>query len=505
MPQIDGQLKSAQLEEVSGSTTTPASRSRIFSDISDTTNAKPRFYTGSAWVPIKTGQTAALYDNGNSGTAITINWSNGLNQKVTLSNNCLISFSNPVSGEDHKLYVIQGESTQYVYKLNMTDQYSARLPYQPVGVAPRVSIIEHVWNYAASTVPALSTLPTFVTQPATLPPSAVIDATWKPDGKSISLVHSTSTFSHEYAISDGRTAFYGARRALTTALPGPGVSCEWSPDGAYLAFASTSSTYIRVHADPYVSTAAVFSDPGTVPTGAGADVSWHPSGLDLAIAHTTSPFVSVYPFSSSGFGSKYSNPATLPTGNGQCASFSPMGEYLAVGHTTTPFISVYPWTVSSGFGTKIADASTLPTGAPVSPGAVAWRPQGDWIALGTDTSPFMWICPFVRGSSSFGTPPNTSTFSSFLPGTIGSLSFSPCGNYLVAGSSTTPFLVVMTFDSSTGVTGNITLTSNPGQVVQSVEFSPSGEYLLLGLNASPFVMIYPMVRGTKNYLRQKYI
>lgn len=54
MPQIDGQLKNAQLEEISATSTTPASRSRIYSDISDTSNAILRYYNGTGWLVIKT-------------------------------------------------------------------------------------------------------------------------------------------------------------------------------------------------------------------------------------------------------------------------------------------------------------------------------------------------------------------------------------------------------------------------------------------------------------------
>jgi hypothetical protein len=53
MPQIDGELKSAQLEEISGSSTTPAARSRIYSDKTDTAATLPTFHNGTAWRILK--------------------------------------------------------------------------------------------------------------------------------------------------------------------------------------------------------------------------------------------------------------------------------------------------------------------------------------------------------------------------------------------------------------------------------------------------------------------
>lgn len=47
---------------------------------------------------IKTASFYAEYDNGNSGSTKTIDWANGQNQKVTLTDDCTFTFSNPVVG-----------------------------------------------------------------------------------------------------------------------------------------------------------------------------------------------------------------------------------------------------------------------------------------------------------------------------------------------------------------------------------------------------------------------
>lgn len=36
------------------------------------------------------------YDNGNSGASFSVNWSNGVFQKLTLTNSCVLTFTNPI-------------------------------------------------------------------------------------------------------------------------------------------------------------------------------------------------------------------------------------------------------------------------------------------------------------------------------------------------------------------------------------------------------------------------
>lgn len=53
MPQIDGQLKSAQLEELASTAPSPAARSRAYSDITDTSAALPTFHNGTSYRVMK--------------------------------------------------------------------------------------------------------------------------------------------------------------------------------------------------------------------------------------------------------------------------------------------------------------------------------------------------------------------------------------------------------------------------------------------------------------------
>lgn len=52
----------------------------------------------------------SAYDAGDSGTAKTINWANGLVQKVRMTDNCTFTFTNPTEGFAHVL-IMQQDAT----------------------------------------------------------------------------------------------------------------------------------------------------------------------------------------------------------------------------------------------------------------------------------------------------------------------------------------------------------------------------------------------------------
>lgn len=54
MPRFDDQVFGMQLEEIAAATTTPAARSRIYSDITSTSKVIPRFYDGTRWTRFST-------------------------------------------------------------------------------------------------------------------------------------------------------------------------------------------------------------------------------------------------------------------------------------------------------------------------------------------------------------------------------------------------------------------------------------------------------------------
>jgi hypothetical protein len=69
------------------------------------------------------------YDAGNSSTAITVNWSNGTLQKVTMTGSCTFTFSNPVTGAVYVLKLAQDGTGSRTYTWPVTVKW-------PGGVAP---------------------------------------------------------------------------------------------------------------------------------------------------------------------------------------------------------------------------------------------------------------------------------------------------------------------------------------------------------------------------------
>jgi hypothetical protein len=86
---------------------------------------------------------------------------------------------------------------------------------------------------------------------------------------------------------------------------------------------------------------------------------------------------------------KIADPATLPTGTGYGSSWSPDGRYLAIAHDTSPYVTIYDWV--TGSPVKVANPATLPTG--IGRGA-SWSPDGRYLAIAHDTTPYSTIYDF---------------------------------------------------------------------------------------------------------------
>ncbi len=86
-----------------------------------------------------------------------------------------------------------------------------------------------------------------------------------------------------------------------------------------------------------------------------------------------------------------------PTGPGTANSckWSPNGEFLALGSATTPYIDIYQRS-SGNVLTKLANPGTIPGGT-VS--QVSWSPCGDFLAVGTSATPYIII--YQRSGNAF--------------------------------------------------------------------------------------------------------
>ena len=525
---VIGQLERAQLENTTiGTLPGPASTGRVIADVTAPTGAIPKFYNGSGWVPLLTGQASSLVQNTPASNAVVINWANGLYQQVVLNSHTTISFTNPQPGQVHTLVVTQrateaAGTTPWMYCFNIPDQYTRREAYIQEGVAQSSESHVYSWFYVSAIKPAYATIPGGYGNPVTLPATLItgidIYPGWKqgfansPFGSVSTVIggRTSSPFMQTVRMYDGGPKFYWQKTDITTptAAAAQIVGLKYTPDGHSLFAVSGTTPFIQAWGvDIYgVPNQNAYANPGTLPAGAGQCIDVHPSGSHVVVGHTTTPFMSAYAINIGAFGPKLSNPATLTAAQVNALAFSPTGDYLAVGSQTSPFLQVYPFDPFTGFGTILANPGTLPAGGPGGSlgKGMAWHPAGTFIAMGMSTSPYCVVYPFNRATGAFGTP-TTPFFISAPAATINCVAWSPCGNFLAMGNSANLFIYDMSAGAGLPAAGPLSFdSSGPGVQVNDIVWHPSGELITLALNASPFIMTYPAPRKQKNYLKLNY-
>lgn len=511
---VYGELKKAILELIASPTTTPAVTGRIYCDTTAPTAAVPRFYNGTSWLALLTGQSTALVSQ-NSGTSCTVNWANGLNQQVILTANCVINFSNPQSGQIHTLVVTSapylpaasgGATASYFgYAFNMTDQDSRRQPYQPLQPLANQGSNVHAWFYAANIKPLYATIPSAQFPPKN-PAAAVFWMDISFDGKYLLYTSTSSPFTFGQQIFDSPSlslstvGYVDIGASATAAAATNGV--KFTPDGRAIFVASGTTPFLQGWwMDRGKPTGTAFANPVTLPAGFAACVNVHPNGAFVGVGHTTTPFMSIYPFTGQAYGTKLTNPVALPAAAVNMFAWSPQGDYLAAFSSATPFLQVWTFNTNlSTIGGVAANPSILPAGAPsVSAGikSLAWRPQGDYIALAMNTTPFLYVVPFNRTTGAFGTPLTIAA----QPGLCDCVAWTPDGQFLLVGCQSAPFFLVYNFSAGTVGTSIAFDGSNPGQSVQAIEVHPNGEYAYLGMGTTTFLTSYTLPSVARNYLR----
>ena len=504
---VNGQLEVAQAEQLS-SDPSLLPTGRLWMNIANTAAGLLKVFDGTTVQTIQYQSKTTLFSQ-NSGTSCTVDWSKGLYQQVVLTGNAVISFTNPQAGQLHRLVVTQAtyntSGTMYQFKLNMVDQDPRRGPYQPNGALQPSDNAFYTWYYTAGIRAAYVTMPSSIANPTSLPGTAATGIAISPDGKVIQVGQSGSPYSISYPIFDGGAKAYWGLKSIVanTAAVGTMVGLDYSPDGNFLFGVSNTTPYLQGWhlAYPNPNTSTVLGNPVTILAGAGQCIDVHPNANYVAVGHTTTPFMSVYPYSGNGYGTKIANPGSLPAALVTSIAFSPLGDYLAAASQTSPFIQVWPFNSATGaIGTIAANPTSLPAGGPAGSlgRGIAWRPQGDFIAMASTTSAYVYVVGFNRATGAF-----TSTILTDAPAnTAQCVAWSPDGQYLYVGLSATPYLVIYDFSASSLATKLTFDGSNPGQAVNDIVVHPNGELLFLALGASPYVMCYPLATKVRNYLRQ---
>lgn len=503
---VNGQLEVAQLEQIANASPTPTPTGRVYADVTVPTAAVPRFYNGSSWVPISVGQSTSLISQ-NSGLAVTVNWATGLNQQVVLTNHTVISFTNPVPGAVHTLVIVQTNAAiVFRYTLNMSDQAVKRQAYQPIGVIPPGDVASYTWFYQAGVKSALTTMPTSNVAPLTAPPTLITGMDLSPDGKTLSYGRTSSPFNATYDVTEnwyGYVAPLGLQNITTPAtLAAQALGVSYTPDGKSLFIVSGTTPFIQGWLTNRGTATTVYANPVTLPTGAGRCINVHPAGTFVGVGHTTTPFMSVYPNLGGSYGTKYIDSGQPAAGAITGLAWSPQGDYLTGVSQFAPFIQTWTFVNTGATGTigiVSANPASPPSGGPAGSlgRAVAWRPQGDFIAMANTTTPFLYVVPFNRATATYGT---ALTVTNIPAGATTCVAWSPDGQFLLVGCGTTPFFYIYDF-SSFLLNTNVTLTANPGQQVNEIVVHPNGETLFLGLNAGVFIISYQMPTKIRNYLR----
>lgn len=511
---VIGQLERAGLEQLT-SDPTPAWPGRVYMNIAGA-KSFPKIYNGSAWVALLTGSNSAVVSQTATTQSTTVDWSTGVLQQVILNASTNITFVNPQQGQNHQLIVTQGAAAGltpfYCYTFNMIDQDSRRLPYQPVGTLQPYESMVYSWIYDAGIKSGYATLPYSGVIPSSTPGTLCTGCDISVDGKAFVVGSSVSPYQYYYNLYDKGARYGMGLKNLVTPATGVAalVAFKFSPDLDAVYTASGTTPFINGYfLDRYTGVGSAFSNPATLPTGAAQCLAMHPSGAFVGVGHTTTPFMSFYPISgtsdvaSPAFGTKITNPVTLPAAQINSMDFCRQGDYLAVASQSTPFIQVYAFTPSltaPAIGAIVTAPSVLPAGGPAGQlgKGIAWRPQGDYIAMAMTTSPYLYVVPFNRTSATFGTPISAPT----AVGVAQCVQWTPDGQYLLVGCQGAPFLLV--YDFSSGVLGVPIVFDNTtlgiASTINDISVTPDGSYAILSMAAGS-VQAQALPTKPRNYLR----
>ena len=318
-----------------------------------------------------------------------------------------------------------------------------------------------------------------LTNPTTLPNSAVIDMAWTPDEDYLFLVVSSSPYLYVYSIRDSlgtSTITFITFGDSTGANPLPRYnSIAMSPRGDQFILGTESAPYyllmtINYSGYNYTTGERLLNLTGTIiPTHSGVggnsyinlpsapfSCAWSPDGTKIAFSLGVSPYMHVWELNDSTGWTKLANPTTLPDNKCYKISFSPNGKYLAVSHMWGWRFSIF-----SIEGSTITKLSTM-------------AGEGG-------------------GPAELDPPPSTFPYSGDGHGHC----WSTYGNFLVSGLDNTPYLLVNYVYEGT-VKRIPFLATQPAKRARDISFSPDGQHFVLVNSSTVCVHAYKSYSGTIN-------
>jgi DNA-binding beta-propeller fold protein YncE len=213
--------------------------------------------------------------------------------------------------------------------------------------------------------------------------------------------------------------------------------------------------------------------------GTSTVVAVSPTAKYIGIGSNGTPWMNIYKRNArTSTYTQLPNPSTPISGIGQGVSFSSDNRYLAF---TGGNLFVYKIDATSDTFTRLAS----PTLA--SPYGVAFTPDNNYLLVGTSATPYINIYKITAGDT-FTKLSNPSSLPSI--GTVQSISVTADSVYVAIGGTSSPWISIYKIDSSTDT---FTKLSNPSTLPGTaawVSFSPDGTYLAAGCNTAPRVIVY---------------
>jgi len=230
----------------------------------------------------------------------------------------------------------------------------------------------------------------------------------------------------------------------TTAVRG----LSFSPDGIYLAVSDFTDT-LRI----YKKNGSLFEDFTTLLPSSGKRLNWprfSPDGKYLSISSEDTPYIFIYSISGEVY-TKLSGPVSLPVGGSSGCDFSPDGKYLAVCHVATPYVTIY--SILNDVFTKIVNPAILPSSAPAS---CSFDVSSTYLSLAVSATPVVFNYKIIDGKFEKMANP-----SSLPPQNGYGNSFSKNGEFLAIGSTGTPHLTIYRTDTINIVSKVTHFSTNP--------------------------------------------
>lgn len=320
--------------------------------------------------------------------------------------------------------------------------------------------------------------------PSTMPTSAVADLKWSPCGRYLAVLATTSPFIYLYKRENGVLT----KLADPAGLPSAGSALSWSPNGQYLMVSGGSSgvvnTLYKRSGDTITRVAyddGMFLDfPSGEPTA--VDIDWSRDDTLLIWAGGTPGVFKRATLNSQSFTYKA---LTFPN-NINGVSFSPTAKkFVLTSNTTSPYIFLYDYTAPNTITQRSAPA-VIPEGSVYGTHAVAWSPDGKYVAIGLSSNKHGYIYKILDNGywSLAAMTPDP------LAPNIFAVTWHPSGKYVYFAGA--PGTAISAFGYSFTGTALTPLSTSLGGVssytasVKAMQFSPDGKYLALGLDTSPY-------------------